>query len=69
MCPFHLAQPDHGALGYVHAYLYADFVPSIGIATIGEGLITSVGGLIAMRFLLGLFEAGLFPGAVYLISM
>ncbi|KAF2459345.1 major facilitator superfamily protein [Lineolata rhizophorae] len=40
-----------------------------GIVTIGEGLVNTVGGLIAMRFLLGLFEAGLFPGCIYLISM
>lgn len=40
-----------------------------GIATIGMGLINSFGGLVAMRILVGLFEAGLFPGCVYLISM
>lgn len=33
-----------------------------GIATIGMGLINSFGGLVAMRILVGLFEAGLFPG-------
>ncbi|KAI0139300.1 major facilitator superfamily domain-containing protein [Pestalotiopsis sp. NC0098] len=40
-----------------------------GIATVGQGLVRNVGQLIACRFLLGLFEAGLFPGCVYLISM
>ncbi|CAM1508803.1 Fc.00g056510.m01.CDS01 [Cosmosporella sp. VM-42] len=40
-----------------------------GIATVGQGLIHNLQGLVAMRFLLGLFEAGLFPGCVYLISM
>ncbi|KAG8169071.1 hypothetical protein KVR01_001820 [Diaporthe batatas] len=40
-----------------------------GIATVGQGLVNNVGGLIACRFLLGLFEAGVFPGCVYLISM
>ncbi|ETS80946.1 hypothetical protein PFICI_08475 [Pestalotiopsis fici W106-1] len=40
-----------------------------GIATVGQGLARNVGQLIACRFLLGLFEAGLFPGCVYLISM
>ncbi|KAF2122531.1 major facilitator superfamily domain-containing protein [Lophiotrema nucula] len=40
-----------------------------GIATIGMGLVNTLGGLVAMRVLLGLFEAGLFPGCVYLISM
>lgn len=40
-----------------------------GIVTIGQGLVTNQAGLVAMRLLLGLFEAGFFPGAVYLISM
>ncbi|KAI0484569.1 major facilitator superfamily domain-containing protein [Xylariaceae sp. FL0804] len=40
-----------------------------GIATVGQGLVTNLAGLIACRFLLGLFEAGLFPGCIYLISM
>ncbi len=33
-----------------------------GISTIGMGLVNNFEGLIAMRVLLGLFEAGLFPG-------
>ena len=33
-----------------------------GLATIGQGLVKSYGGLVAMRFLIGLFEAGLVPG-------
>ncbi|KAI9840137.1 MAG: hypothetical protein M1837_001898 [Sclerophora amabilis] len=40
-----------------------------GIATIGQGLVTNFAGLVACRLLLGLFEAGFFPGCVYLISM
>jgi len=40
-----------------------------GIATMGQGLVKNLNGLIAMRFLVGLFEAGLFPGCIYLISM
>lgn len=40
-----------------------------GIATMGQGLVHSFGGLVAMRVLVGLFEAGLFPGCIYLISM
>jgi MFS family permease len=40
-----------------------------GISTIGQGLVSNFGGLVALRFLVGLFEAGLFPGCVYLISM
>ncbi|KAK8129244.1 MFS general substrate transporter [Apiospora kogelbergensis] len=33
-----------------------------GIATIGMGLINNVAGLVGCRFVLGIFEAGLFPG-------
>ncbi|CAN8105794.1 unnamed protein product [Discula destructiva] len=40
-----------------------------GVATVAQGLVHNVGGLIACRFLLGLFEAGVFAGCVYLISM
>ncbi|GAB7357005.1 hypothetical protein MBLNU459_g7834t1 [Dothideomycetes sp. NU459] len=40
-----------------------------GICTIGQGLVTNFGGLVACRFLVGFFEAGLFPGCLYLISM
>ncbi|KAH3941282.1 hypothetical protein HBI56_208840 [Parastagonospora nodorum] len=40
-----------------------------GFSTIGMGLVNTWGGLVAMRFILGIFEAGIFPGGVYLISM
>lgn len=40
-----------------------------GIVTIGQGLVKNLEGLIALRVLLGLFEAGFFPGALYLITM
>lgn len=40
-----------------------------GTATIGQGLIRNNAGLQALRFLLGLFEAGFFPGCTYLIAM
>ncbi|KAE9377036.1 major facilitator superfamily protein [Stipitochalara longipes BDJ] len=40
-----------------------------GVCTVGEGLVHNFGSLVALRFLLGIFEAGLVPGAVYLISM
>lgn len=33
-----------------------------GISTVGMGLVNTFEGLVAMRVLLGLFEAGLFPG-------
>lgn len=31
-----------------------------------HGVVTNYAGLLALRILLGLFEAGFFPGAVYL---
>ncbi|KAJ5135316.1 uncharacterized protein N7515_004594 [Penicillium bovifimosum] len=40
-----------------------------GIITTCQGLTTSFGGLVACRFLLGIFEAGLMPGCIYLIAM
>ncbi|KIW02927.1 uncharacterized protein PV09_05973 [Verruconis gallopava] len=40
-----------------------------GIATMGQGLVNTYEGLVAMRVLIGFFEAGLFPGCIYLISM
>lgn len=40
-----------------------------GFCTIGMGVTHSFGGLVACRFLLGIFEAGFFPGCAYLISM
>ncbi|KAK8039987.1 hypothetical protein PG993_008398 [Apiospora rasikravindrae] len=32
-----------------------------GVATIGQGLVTNVSGLVGCRFILGIFEAGVFP--------
>ncbi|KAF5002528.1 hypothetical protein FGRMN_293 [Fusarium graminum] len=40
-----------------------------GISTMGMGLVKNIQGLIACRVLLGIFEAGIVPGCVYLISM
>jgi MFS family permease len=39
-----------------------------GIATMAQGLVTNLGGLVALRLLIGIFEAGLFPGCVLLLS-
>lgn len=39
-----------------------------GACTVGLGLITNYEGLLAMRFLLGIFEAGLYPGVNYYLS-
>lgn len=35
---------------------------NLGTATSFQGLVSSIGGLIARRFAIGLFEAGVFPG-------
>lgn len=33
----------------------------LGVVTILQGLVTNYGGLLATRFFLGVFEAGIFP--------
>ncbi|KAJ9503804.1 High-affinity nicotinic acid transporter [Exophiala xenobiotica] len=40
-----------------------------GVVTICQGLVQGYGGFLTTRFFLGLFEAGMFPGSFYLISM
>lgn len=40
-----------------------------GIAAICQGLVHNYSGLLACRFFLGVFEAGMFPGCFYLIGM
>ena len=40
----------------------------LGIVTICQGVTKSFGGLVACRFLLGLFEAGFMPGVSLVIS-
>jgi len=40
-----------------------------GCITIAQGLVKNYGGLLAARFFLGVVEAGIFPGCIYLISM
>jgi hypothetical protein len=42
--------------------LYVPLLTLSGIATMGQGLIKDFGGIVGMRFVLGIFEAGLFPG-------
>ncbi|KAH8597839.1 MFS transporter [Bisporella sp. PMI_857] len=39
-----------------------------GIISMCQGFVTTHAGLVACRFLLGVFESGAFPGSVYLIS-
>ena len=40
-----------------------------GVITACQGVIQNFGSLVALQFLLGVFEAGLVLGAVYIISM
>jgi len=39
-----------------------------GLMTVTMGLIHSYGGLLTVRFFLGAFESGMFPGCFYLLS-
>lgn len=41
---------------------------SFGIIMMAQGFVRNYSGLLATRFLLGFFEAGIFPGSFYLIS-
>lgn len=40
-----------------------------GIVSIGQGLVKNKAGLFGIRFLLGVTEAGLFPGVIYVFSV
>jgi sugar phosphate permease len=40
-----------------------------GVVTICTGLVQNYGGLLALRFLLGIFESAMFPGCFYLLGM
>ena len=40
-----------------------------GVVTLCQGFVQNFGGLVTCRFFLGLFEAGMFPGCFYLLSM
>lgn len=58
-----MVEQYHGSLGYATfpRRIRADLNLRAGIATIGQGLVRNFEGLVAMRVLVGLFEAGLFP--------
>lgn len=43
-------------------------IAGFGLVMLCQGFVQSYGGLLATRFLLGVFEAGIFPGSFYLIS-
>ncbi len=40
-----------------------------GVFTIGQGVVTNFEGLVAMRVLIGIFEAGLIPGNFYFFPL
>lgn len=40
-----------------------------GAVMIGQGFVKNYSGILATRFFLGMFEAGMFPGCFYLLSM
>jgi len=42
---------------------------AFGVVTIAQGTVKGYSGLLATRFLLGLFESSVFSGCFYLISM
>lgn len=41
---------------------------TVGIFTVGQGLVTNFTGLATLRFFVGALEAGLIPGSVYLLA-
>lgn len=64
----HLDKLNYGSLGYVIAPpicnlggLYS-LQSHAGVVTIGQGFVQNWGGLLACRFLIGVFEAGFLPG-------
>ncbi|KAK5451867.1 hypothetical protein LTS15_007590 [Exophiala xenobiotica] len=62
--------PSNLLLKDVRPSLYlSGIMAAWGVITIGMGVTQSFGGLVGCRFLLGVFEAGFFPGRAYLISM
>ena len=48
--------------GRIVEKLLSDSVLTLGISTVGMGLVNNNAGLIGCRFLLGFFEAGIVPG-------
>lgn len=43
------------------------FLIVVGVATVCQGFVSNYGGLVACRFFLGVFEAGVFPGRLLLM--
>ncbi|KEF51228.1 uncharacterized protein A1O9_12731 [Exophiala aquamarina CBS 119918] len=51
------------------SYWLPSLILGFGTITMCQGFTQSYAGLVICRFLIGVFEAGYFPGAIYLISM
>ncbi|KAI0756700.1 MFS general substrate transporter [Daedaleopsis nitida] len=68
--PYSLFEPPSNiALRKLRPSLWLSFIMLIwGIAMALHGVITNYAGLIGLRFLLGLAEAGLYPGVVFYMS-
>ncbi|KAG6830979.1 hypothetical protein H0H87_006630 [Tephrocybe sp. NHM501043] len=77
--------PANGYIALPRALLFLTFPPSLkrfnprvwlptltlawGVASVAQGLIKNKAGLFGIRFLLGVTEAGLFPGVIYVFSV
>ncbi|GAB1316877.1 High-affinity nicotinic acid transporter [Madurella fahalii] len=61
--------PSNVLLKKVTPHVWLSFCTlGFGIVTLCQGFVQNYGGLLATRFFLGVFEAGIFPGSFYLIS-
>ena len=61
--------PSNLLLKRVTPHLWLSFcIMSFGLVMLSQGFVQNYGGLLVTRFLLGVFEAGIFPGSFYLIS-
>ncbi|MCJ1357985.1 MAG: hypothetical protein MMC33_007982 [Icmadophila ericetorum] len=49
-------------------WIVSGCILAFGVIMLAQGFVQSYGGLLATRFCLGLAEAGIFPGSLYLIS-
>ena len=63
--------PSWGGSGFHPHWIYivSGCMFLFGVVTIAQGTVKGYSGLLATRFLLGLFESSVFPGCIYLISM
>ncbi|KIW19616.1 hypothetical protein PV08_00189 [Exophiala spinifera] len=69
--PYILAQiPSNILMKLIPPPIYLSTITALfGIVTVCQGFVHSYGSLVVCRCLLGLFEAGISPGSVYLLTM